>query len=214
LCGNIFELFVTGPVPCRLRKKGELSEQDGSRGDKGFKIKSEGKIMTKKFLVCLSLLCVFTAVTWAAAAAPTNFAGTWELDKAKSEGLPRNMENADSVVLTITQTDKQVTVETKVSGGAQQMPAQTLSYNLDGSETTAEMGGRMPGKATLKAKWMNEGKTLELQSVRNISAQGQEFTVTSKEHWELADGGKVLKLHRTTESPQGTRESKLTFNKK
>jgi hypothetical protein len=76
------------------------------------------------------------------------------------------------------------------------------------------MGGRMPGQATLTAKWQGDGKILELTSVRKMTVQGNEVTRTSTEHWELADGGKTLKVHRVSEGRQGPQESKLVYVKK
>jgi hypothetical protein len=57
---------------------------------------------------------MFTLV--AQAGAP-NFAGTWTLDKSKSQGLSQRMQGADSVQWVITQDAKQITIETKVTGG-------------------------------------------------------------------------------------------------
>src|SRR5258708_20650098 len=51
------------------------------------------------------------------AAAPANFAGKWTLDKAKSQGLGRGMQAADSVSWVITQDAKQITIDQKVTGG-------------------------------------------------------------------------------------------------
>jgi hypothetical protein len=147
-----------------------------------------------------------------AGTAPTNFSGTWALDKSKSE-LPRMMANVESVIWIVTQDDKKLTLETKTVAAGQES-SQTYTYNLDGTETTAEIAGRMPGKATLKAKWLDDGKILELTSVRQASFQGNEFTITTREHWELAEDGKVLKVHRVTESPRGSQETKLVFTKK
>jgi hypothetical protein len=166
----------------------------------------------KRFLIASGLVCILVVGAWATAA-PANFSGTWELDKAKSEGLAPQMADVN-ITLTVTQDDKQLTVETKYTGGTQERPAQTATYKLDGSETTAEVGGRMPGKATLKAKWIGDGKILELSTVRNVTVQDNPVTITQQEHWELADGGKVLKIHRMTESPRGKQESKVAFNKK
>ena len=86
-----------------------------------------------------------------------------------------------------------------------------LTVKLDGGETTAESQG---GKTTTKAKWLNEGKTLEITSVRSGEFQGNAFTFTTTEHWELADGGKTLKVHRKTESQRGAQESTWVFAKK
>lgn len=169
--------------------------------------------MMKKSLVFLSLSCVLMVGFWSVSAAPANFSGTWSLDKSKSEGLQGRMANVDQT-WAVTQDAKTFTIDKSFSGGEQPIPSQKSTYNLDGSETTMDMTGRMPGKAALKAKWQDDGKILELSSVLKTNVQGNDVTITTTEHWELADGGKTLKVHRVSESPQGTRETKLTFAKK
>lgn len=169
--------------------------------------------MMKRSLLVLSLFAVSMLAFWSVGAAGTDFSGTWSLDKAKSEGLQGQMANVDQTWV-VTQDAKTLNLEIKFSGGAQEMPSQKRTYNLDGSPTEVEMGGRMPGKATLTAKWQGDGKILELSSVRNMNVQGNDVKVTSTDHWELADGGKTLKVHRVSESPRGTQDSKLVFAKK
>jgi len=149
---------------------------------------------------------------WSVSAAPANFAGTWMLDKAKSEGMQGQVANLDQTWV-VTQDAKTLAVEKSFSGGDQPRPPQKSTYNLDGSETSMEMTGRLPGKAALKAKWQGES-VLELSSVLKTNVQGNDVTITTTEHWELADGGKTLKVHRTQETPRGTQEAKLTFAKK
>jgi len=166
----------------------------------------------KRLLVFCILVCALAVEVWAAGAPPANFSGTWVLDKTKSEGVSGAMAGAD-VTMVVTQDGKQLTTETTITGGQREIPPQKATYNLDGSETTAEMTGRMPGKATMKAKWMGD-TVLELSSVQNVNVQGNDVTITRQDHWELAEGGKVLKVHRKSESPRGAQESKLVFNKK
>ena len=166
----------------------------------------------KRLLVFSVLVCALVVEVWAAGVAPANFSGTWVLDKTKSEGVSGAMASAD-VTMVVTQDGKQLTTETTITGGQREIPPQKATYNLDGSETTAEMTGRMPGKATMKAKWMGDN-VLELSSVQNVNVQGNDVTITRMDHWELAEGGKVLKVHRKSESPRGAQESKLVFNKK
>ncbi|HXG68787.1 MAG TPA: hypothetical protein VNO70_27060, partial [Blastocatellia bacterium] len=74
--------------------------------------------------------------------------------------------------------------------------------------------GQLSGKATRKAKWMDGGKILELHQVINADFQGNPVTITTMEHWELSADGKVLNVHRKSESPRGTQEYKFAFNKK
>src|SRR5262245_40616919 len=129
--------------------------------------------MMKRSLLVLSLFAVSMLAFWSVGAAGTDFSGTWSLDKSKSEGLQGRMANVDQT-WTVKQDAKTLTVEVSFSGGEQQMPSQKRTYNLDGSPTEVEMGGQMPGKATLTAKWQGDGKILELGSVRNMTVQGNE----------------------------------------
>ena len=168
--------------------------------------------MMKRWLISGGLCSVLAVGLWAAVAAPANFAGTWVLDKAKSESPM--LDRIEGYTLVVTQDDKQLTSESKIMAGGQERVQPKQTYNLDGSETTNEVSGRMSGKATNKAKWMGDGKILELNSVLKGSFEGNEFTRTTTAHWELAEGDKVLKIHQTVEGPQGKQESKLTFNKK
>ncbi len=169
----------------------------------------------KRVVTLVCCFCVLMTGLAAVNAAGTNFAGTWELDKAKSEGLQGPAASAQSNTLTVTQNDKTLTQVTKIVGAdGQAQPSTPYTYNLDGSETTTEITGRMTGKAKNKVKWTNDGKILEINSIREVSVQGNDVTITVKEHWELSDDGKVLKIHRTTETPRGSQEVKLSYNKK
>jgi hypothetical protein len=76
-----------------------------------------------------------------------------------------------------------------------------------------ELGAPMPGTATLKTKWKKDGKVLELSAVRRLAVQGNNVTVTTKERWELAEDGKVLRVQRTVGTPMGMDEAKFTFTK-
>lgn len=167
----------------------------------------------KKLALAVTLVGTFMLSLGLALAAPSNFSGTWALDKSKSEGLQGRAAAGDTTWV-VTQDDKQLTYETKLVVEGTAAPGQTATFKLDGSETTADVQGRMPGKATRKAKWQNDGTILELSDVRNVNFQGNDFKITITEHWELADGGKTLKVHRTIDTPQGPQESRLTFAKK
>jgi len=162
------------------------------------------------WILSLSAFLLASAVS---AAAPANFAGTWTLDKTKTQNLPRQWENAESVVLEIKQDAKQITLETKVAGS--QFPSQPVTYNLDGTESTVDMQGRMPGKANLKATWSSDGNTLELTSKRTgTGPNGEQFSFTTTDKLTISDGGKVLTSVRHSESPRGAQDSTLVYTKK
>lgn len=168
----------------------------------------------------LTAALMFTLVVSAAVPA-ANFGGTWTLDKSKSENLGRGMQGADSVSWVITQTDKAITIDQKVTGGEQAGgpggpgggrggPTGPRVYNLDGSETTVEVG---QGKAVRKAAWSSDGKTLELTTKSTFNGQNGEMTLTSTDKLQLSDDGKVLNVNSHRESPRGPQDSKLVFSK-
>ena len=170
----------------------------------------------RKIIFALSFLVALMFVV-VVAAAPANFAGTWVLDKTKTQNLPRQWENAPSVTLEIKQDAKQIVLETKVEGS--QFPSQPATYNLDGTESTMDVQGRMPGKATLKATWSADGNTLELSrkqagTFTNNEGTSQSYSITNTDKLTLSEGGKVLTDVRHSESPRGPQDSTLVYNKK
>jgi hypothetical protein len=70
----------------------------------------------RKLLFAFGLTSALVFALAAHSAAP-NLSGTWTLDKSKSQGLNQRLQNADSVTWNITQTDKEITIEEKVTGG-------------------------------------------------------------------------------------------------
>ncbi len=194
----------------------------------------------RKLLYAFGLASALVFALAAQAAAP-NFAGTWTLDKSKSQGLSNRVQNAESVTWNITQTEKDITIEEKITGGggpggpggppAGGPPAGGApqgdrpgggrggmmggggprTFNLDGSETTGE-GGR-GGKFARKATLSSDGKTLELVSKLTFQGPDGEVTTTSTDKLTLSADGKVLTVVRHSESPRGAQDSTLVFNK-
>ena len=185
----------------------------------------------RKLFCALSLMSALVFALAVHAAAPANFAGTWTLDKSKSQGLSGRMQNAESVSWVITQTAKDITIEEKVTGGNPPAggapggagpgggPGRGMgggfggprTFNLDGSETSGDMGR---GKFVRKATLSSDGKTLELVSKIMFQTQdGNEVTTTSTDKLTLSADGKSLTVVRHSESPRGPQDSTLVFNK-
>jgi hypothetical protein len=191
----------------------------------------------RKLLYAFGLTSALVFALAAHAAAP-NFAGTWTLDKSKSQGLNQRLQNAESVTWNVTQTDKEITIDEKVAGGGPGGPPAggapaggppgggpgggggrgmgggmmgPRTFNLDGSETTGDMGR---GKFARKATLTSDGKTLELVSKVTFQTQdGNEVTTTSTDKLTLSADGKSLTVVRHSESPRGPQDSTLVFNK-
>ena len=188
----------------------------------------------RKLLCALGMMSALVLALAVHAAAPANFGGTWTLDKSKSQGLNQRLQNAESVSWVITQTDKEITIEEKVAAGAPPAGAPAggppaggpgggggrgmgggfggpRTFNLDGSETTGDMGGR--GKVARKATLSSDGKTLELTSKSTFEGPNGEVTATTTEKLQLSADGKTLTVTRHSESPRGPQDSTLVFNK-
>jgi len=193
----------------------------------------------------ISVLAAFFCLLFATSAVfaqnkTTNFAGSWELDAGKSK-LPERMR-VESMTLNVTQTDKELKVETNAkraarpegdrpagngnggmrSGGGMGRGGMigggngTISYSLDGKETivkTESPEGMPSSSATLKAKMEKDGK-LKLVSSRSFDTPNGSMTVKTIETWEIVDDGKGLKVRRDSETPRGTQSSEMHFTKK
>lgn len=184
-------------------------------------------ILTAVFCIILSAAAVSAQDKTAA----TNFAGSWELDTAKSN-LSERMR-IESMTMNITQTDKSLTVETatkraerpegekrgsgngeggigrgggRMGGGMQGGGDMNLTYTLDGKETMAD-------EVALKAKFEKGGK-LKLIQTRSFETQRGAMSIKVIETWELQDEGKTLKVKRDIETPRGVQSSEMVFTKK
>ena len=170
---------------------------------------------------------IFAAIALASAAAfaqkAPNFAGTWTLDKERSELNERT--RIESMKMTVAQTAEslEVATETKRSapegGGRGGMGGGRFgggdgkfTYSLTERETTTEQATpRGPVPVTLSAKL--EGATLKLTQKRTFSGQMGEITATSSEEWSLSADGKTLTVKRSLAGPMGTNTSTLVFTK-
>ena len=190
----------------------------------------------RKLVCALSLSSALVFALAVHAAAPTSFAGSWTLDKSKSQNLNQRIQNAESVVWTITQDAKTITIEEKVTGGTPpanmggtgtppaggqgggQGPGRGMgggmggprTFNLDGTETSGEMGR---GKFVRKATLSSDGKTLDLTTKTTFQGPEGEITATQNDKLSLSADGKVLTVARHSESPRGPQDSTWVLNK-
>jgi hypothetical protein len=168
----------------------------------------------KRILLIAGLATAFLLLVVAASAQKANFAGTWILDKAKSQNLSTRQQGADKVSLIITQDEKTISLENKIEGG---QPPQggggagggagaggggrmgggggmggPQSYNLDGKEVTSDVTfGQATGKRTTKATM--SGGSLELLSKTSFTGQdGNERVNSSTQKLSMSSDGKTL----------------------
>jgi hypothetical protein len=71
----------------------------------------------RKLLCALSLISALVFSLAVHAAAPASFAGTWTLDKSKSQNLSQRLQGAEvGVTWTVTQNDKTISIDEKITG--------------------------------------------------------------------------------------------------
>ncbi|MEP6900786.1 MAG: hypothetical protein ABJA66_03490 [Actinomycetota bacterium] len=193
----------------------------------------------KKILFLTAMFCLL-AISGLAQDKKTDFSGNWTLDVSKSKLDER--ARVESMTMTVTQTDKDIKVETATKrmpppDGAMQGGGQgngqgngqggggmrrggfgggdgTTVYTLDGKETSMEIEGPM-GKMPVKLKAeLESGGKLKLSKLSSFTTQMGEITITTKETWTLSDEGKTLTVKRDSETPRGTNSSEMVFTKK
>jgi len=153
--------------------------------------------MTRMTAAVLVVALTIPAVL--AAQGTTNFAGTWNLDAAKSDPSVAGRAGVATTKLVITQTANELTVVTTTARGE----TKTV-YKLDGSEMI-ESGAMADSKA--KASW--EGGKLVINRVQTLKAVAG--TITSKEVYSINGGALTLVTSRT--SPGGDTSRKTVFTK-
>jgi hypothetical protein len=95
---------------------------------------------------------------------------------------------------------------------AYQLYPKSAVYNLDGSESSTQLGDSDQTNATSKA--VQEKNELKLSLVgKEDSAEGG-GKIRIKEQWQLSEDGKTLKVDRTLKSPDGSGTFHLFFSRK
>ncbi len=177
----------------------------------------------RKSIMFGALLSLF--VLAGAVSAQSNYAGDWKLDKENSELGERS--RVKSMTMNVTQNDDELTYERKVEreerdgaggrgrgrrgmrGGGNAGP---VTFKLDGTETSTDVDrGFATGKVTRKAEEKEAALLLTTKSV--FDTPRGEMKITSVETWSLAEDGKTLTVSAETETPRGSRSSKLVFTK-
>ena len=155
------------------------------------------------------VLAVATAVVLpfaARAQSKPDFSGTWTMDAAKSDPAPQGRGGGGGGGGG-TQAIKQTGTELAVSTEGRQGP-QTMTYKLDGSESSNQVMGR-GGAQTVKstAKW--DGSSLVIETTRDFNGTA----VTTKEVRRLDSGGKEMVVETTAQTPNGEQKRKVVYTK-
>ena len=129
----------------------------------------------------------------AANPARPDFSGRWELDAAKSEGLPPDTKQS----MTVKQTGDLLEVEMKITGPQGDRTVND-TYTLDGKPaefTPAMLGAGKAKKGTRSATWSSDGSGMDIIEEAEVETpEGDADTIKGKRTWRLSEGGKVLTI--------------------
>src|SRR5437867_11035907 len=156
--------------------------------------------------VHLMAIVTATVIPFAARAqGKPDFSGTWTMDAAKSDPAPQGRGGGGGGGGSVT--IKQTATELAVTSEGRQGP-QTMTYKLDGSESTNQVMGR-GGAQTVKSKAKWDGSSLVIDTTRDMNGT----TVTTKEVRRLDSGGKEMVVETTAQTPQGEQKRKVVYTK-
>lgn len=145
-------------------------------------------------------------------AARPDFSGRWELDPAKSEGLPPEMKQS----MMVKQTADRLEVETTITGPQDRTLNDT--YTLDGkpAEFTPAVlgGGGKAKKGTRTASWSADGYGMDVTEEAEMESSEGADTIKGKRTWRLSADGKVLTIEIDLTGKAGPIKSKRVFNRK
>jgi hypothetical protein len=156
-----------------------------------------------------SLLFVLSILTAPAAARP-DFSGRWELDAAKSEGLPPDTKQT----MTVKQTGDRLEVETKITGPQDRTVNDT--YTVDGKQaefTPAMLGGGTAKNGIRTASWSADGSGMDVLEQADVETSQGADKIKGKRVWRLSEGGKVLTIEIDLAGEKGPIKGKRVFRK-
>jgi hypothetical protein len=170
--------------------------------------------MAKKLLIALVAIMGLSILAFAAAAKP-NFSGTWALDRGRSFGMPGDMTQ----VLTITHTDDQMEVETKI---IQPNNERTIkdTFILDGKEheftpptpPNAPANAPPPPKGKRTVTWLPGETALTVTDITTATTPQGEVTTQNVRKWAINGQGELV-VDTYIDNPRGSFEAKRIFKK-
>jgi len=152
---------------------------------------------------------IFLLSVLALAAAKPNFSGTWTMDRARSFGLPPDMNQT----LTITQKDDRIELETKLIQPNNERTVKD-TYVLDGKEydfTPAVPPNQPPATGKRTATWLPGDRGIQVTDVTTSQSEKGPVKVQTVRKWTMSGGELVVDMY--VDNPNFSYEAKRIFKK-
>jgi len=165
--------------------------------------------MAKRLLI-VSLATLALSIFAIAATTKPNFSGTWTMDRARSFGMPGDMTQ----VLTITQKEDQLEVETKIIQPKNERTVKDTII-IDGKEhefTPPAPPGQTPPKGRRTANWLPNDLGITVTDVTTAQTPKGEVTTQNLRKWTINSQGELV-IDSYVDNPSVSYEAKRIFKK-
>ena len=165
-------------------------------------------MMARKTLLTVAAMMTLSLIAFAAA--KPNFGGTWTMDRARSFGLPGDMNQT----LTVVQKDDQIEVETKLIQPNNERTVKD-TYTLDGKEydfTPAVPPNQPPAKGKRTAVWLPGDRGIQVKDVTTVESPKGPVTTQTVRKWTMSGSELVVDMY--VDNPNISYETKRIFIKK
>jgi len=164
--------------------------------------------MARKTLLIVAAMMALSLIAYAAA--KPNFSGTWTMDRARSFGLPADMNQT----LTVNQKDDQIEVETKLIQPNNERTVKD-TYTLDGKEydfTPLAPPNQQPPKGKRTAVWLPGDKGIQVTDVTTAETPKGPVTTQTVRKWTISGQGELV-IDMYVDNPNISYEAKRIFKK-
>jgi hypothetical protein len=166
----------------------------------------------RRTILSASLICASIVLAAGMTLPPPNFSGTWTMDRARSFGLPPDVQQT----MLVTQTNDKIELETKIKN-AQGESSIKDSYIIDGAEhefTPQGPTGPVAGsKGKRKASWLPNGRGIVVQEETTTESPKGPVTGRLTRKWTLTNDGELI-IDLYIDDQRGSFETKRTFIRK
>ena len=168
--------------------------------------------MARKTLITIAVTLAVSILAFAAD--KPNFAGSWTMDRARSFGIPANMNQT----MTVTQKDDQIEVETKLIQPENER-VQKDTYILDGKEhdftppvPANAPANQPPAKGKRTANWLPAGNGITVTDVTTAETPKGPVTTQIVRKWTLSGTGELV-IDMYVDNPNISYEAKRIFKR-
>ena len=165
--------------------------------------------MARKTLLIVAAIMALSL--FAFAATKPDFSGTWTMDRARSFGLPADMNQTMAVI----HKGDQIEVETKLIQPNNERSIKD-TYILDGKEhefTPPAPPNQAPPKGKRTAQWLPGDRGIQITDVTTAETPKGPVTTQTVRKWTISGSGELV-IDMYVDNPNVSYEAKRIFTKK